>query len=241
MGLSIAEKIRRQIEDISSGGVITLETFTDKWSRNVVARVLSRLAKDGYIVRLKRGVYSKEKETRFGKVSSTPLEIVAEQLSHDENKCFGGLFLFNNLGLTTQVPNVIEVLNNKSSYCSKVGATTIRYVRIRPQINKETKKFISILEVIKNSKTIPDSSIQKTHDWIFEKIKEQSAKGIIELTKISLEYPPRVRAILGCMFYNQKKVKEAMRLKETLNVNSVYRVGQMSLVMHGADEWGIVK
>jgi len=237
MGISYAEKMRRQIEELPSGGVITIEMFPSTWPRNAVTRTLSRLAKEGVIERVKKGVYSKVKQTRFGKVSSTPLEILATEVIENDNKCFGGLFLFNNFGLTTQIPSVIEILNNKSSYISKIGETTVRYVRIRPQINKNTKKYIPILEVLKSAKSIPDSSIEKTFEWILKELRSLDEKRAEDLIKISLDYPPRVRAILGNLFRSERKIMLADKLKQTLNENSTYKAGQIVTLLKNTQEW----
>jgi predicted transcriptional regulator of viral defense system len=237
MDMSYAEKIRGKIEILPSGKVITIKMFPSTWPRNATTRALSRLAKDGFIERVKKGVYSKVKKTRFGKVSSTPLEILATEVVENDNKCFGGLFLFNNFGLTTQVPSVIEILNNKSSYTSKIGATTVRYVRIRPQINKNTKKYIPILEVLKSSKSIPDSSIEKTFEWLLKELRSLDEKRLKELIKVSLDYPPRIRAILGNIFQSERKRMFADKLKHTLNQNSTYKAGQITTLLKNTKEW----
>jgi len=240
MRISYSEKIRKLIEEMGSGAVVTTDTFPANWSRIAISQVLCRLAKNGEILRVKKGVYSKVKETRFGKVKSTPLEILSKQISEDENKCFGGLFLFNNLGLTTQVPSIIEVLNNKSSYVVKLGETTVRYIRIRPQINQSTKKYIKILEVIKESNKIPDSNVEKTLDWIKEIIGKMNEKEMKTLITIALDYPPRVRAILGSIFSIKQKIDLAKKLKKTLNSNSAYRVGQIATYLENAKEWRLL-
>lgn len=241
MSRSYAEIIRNKIEEMSSGSVITIDSFPSQWPRNVITRSLSRLTKEGIIERVKKGIYSKTKQTKFGKVISSPLEILAKEIEQDESKCFGGLFLFNNLGLTTQVPNVVEILNNKSSYKVKLGETNIRYVRIRPKITKSSNKYIIFLEVLKNSKIIPDASVIHTFEWINRELKKLSEKNLNELIKISLDYPPRVRALLGSLFMGLKKSNFAKKLKATLNNNSVFNVGEIFIHLKDADDWRMKK
>lgn len=237
MEVNYTDSIRRKIIEMRSGAVITANTFPSRWPRTAVLRALSRLSKDGLIERVKKGVYSKVKETRFGRVQSTPLEILSKEVTEDENKCFGGLFLFNNLGLTTQVPSVIEILNNKSSYVAGLGETTVRYVRIRPLINKKTKRFVRILEVIKESKKIPDSNIEKTLSWILKEIQKMSESELKGLTKLSFDYPPRVRAILGSILQEYKKTRLVDKLENTLNKNSSYKVGRIAYLLKNAKAW----
>jgi len=237
MPISYSQQIRRKIEKLPTGAVITAELFPSSWPKNTITRILSRLSKDGLIERIKKGVYSKVTETRFGKLSASPLEVLSVEVHQDENKCFGGLFLFNNLGLTTQVPNVIVILNNKSGYTTQMGSTKIRYVRIRPRIDKKTRKYIILLEVLKNSKSIPDSSINKTYNWITKNLKKYQDKELKVLVKIAMDYPPRVRALLGNIFSHYKKTNLANQLKNTLNDNSSYRVGNIVFLLKNTKEW----
>ena len=236
MGVNCTSEMRATIEAMPAGSVITIGTFSEGWSRGSITRALSRLCLEGLIARMKKGVYSKTKETRFGKLTSTPLEVMAEEVKRDHSKCFGGLFLFNNLGLTTQVPRVIEILNNKSSYTSKIGSTEIRYVRIRPKINKNNKKYISLLEVLKNSRTIPDSNIQKTYDWIVNELMTFDEKEKRKIVEISFDYPPSVRALLGSIFESKNEVLSS-QLRKTLNENSTYKVGTIATFLKNTKKW----
>jgi hypothetical protein len=232
-----SDKIFKIINDLDHALPITLDSFSSKWSRNSVARVLSRLEKQGYLFRIRRGVYTKVKQTRFGPALPTALELLAHEVQNNENKCFGGNFLFNNLGLTTQVPTVIEVLNNKSSYNITIGKTRVRYVRIRPRISKASKDLIMMLEVLKNISTIPDSSMIESKNWLFQKMDKMAAKEVAKLGRIARDYSPKVRALLGCMFEVLEQNQVAKTLKKSLNQNSTFKVGLIAEHLTNAKEW----
>jgi len=234
-----SQKIISIVSRLPSGSSVSLDSFPASWSRNSVARVLSRLVEQGMLARVKRGVYSKVKETRFGPVTPAPLEVLSQEVQQDDNKCFGGTFLFNNLGLTTQVPAVIEILNNKSSYPLKIGKTKVRYVRIRPLISKSTKRYIMLLEVLKNSGAIPGSSLETTKLWINQKLLAMDSKEANKLVRISFDYPPRVRALLGCLFQSLGQYPLAERLQKSLNENSTYRVGSIADSLENARDWSL--
>jgi hypothetical protein len=236
MDMNYSQKIRNCINELPAGGLVTVKMFPSSWPRETVLRSLSRFCKEGIIKRVKSGVYSKTKATRFGNVVATSLEVLAKEVHEDANKCFGGLFLFNNLGLTTQVPTIIEVLNNKSSYKIHVGSTLVKYIRIRPKITKESKKHIMFLEVLKNSKSIPDADATYTYRWICKKIAELDEKELKKLVSISLEYPPRVRAILGNLLIT-KWTSYADKLKTTLKTTSLYKVGRIVDLLKDPEEW----
>jgi len=233
---SYSSQIKKQIEEMKAGAVITPDLFSGAWSRNAITRTLSRLNKEGLISRIKKGVYTKTEETRFGTLSATTIEILANEIESDDNKCFGGLFLYNNLGLTTQVPNVIEVLNNKSSYLQDLKSTKVRYVKTRPRIEKATKPYIILLEVIKNLSNIPDSDIDHIFNWIKSKAEKLNQQELKKLYNISLDYPPRVRAILGCLL-SSKQNELSDKIWKTLNVNSTYKVGAMGNYLNDPKKW----
>jgi hypothetical protein len=236
MDIEYSTEIRKIVDQKQSGGMLTLNDFPEDWPRNTVTQVLSRIVGEGKLERVKRGVYSKITETRFGKLKSSSVEIIANEIKADDNKCFGGLFLFNNLGLTTQVPNTIEVLNNKSSYKHKVGSTLVRYVRIRPKITKENKQLIIFLEVLKSSKKIPDGSARRTYDWLKKKVYSFSVSEVTKLVDLSLEYPPRVRAMLGSLIEGQNS-SEACKIEKTLKNNTPYSIGYIAEYFTNRDKW----
>jgi len=150
--------VRRAIKKLKVGEIVTPDDFPSI-SRNTIHQIFSRISKEGLLVRVKAGTYSRCEETRFGLAKSTSLMVLSHEIEKDANKCFGGLFLLNQFGLTTQVPNVIDVLNNKSRYQTKIGGTKVRYSLIRAKINKKTKQHIMTLEIIKKIGKIPDGDI----------------------------------------------------------------------------------
>jgi hypothetical protein len=237
MSVDYSNKIRAMIDDIENGAAITAKTFP-KFPKNTLFVVLCRLCKEGTIVRVKRGVYSKVKKTRFGDLKLSPLDALSYEVNQDANKCFGGVFLLNQLKLTTQVPTVIEILNNKSSYQTKIGSTSIRYVKIRPKITHKTKEYIRYLEVIKKIRYIPDGDMFTTFAWLVKYLVEKESTQLALLVKVANDYPPRVRAILGSLL-NQDHPKLAQALRKTLNENSYYRIGYLANLIQGANQWSL--
>jgi len=232
----IATSIFKRINKMPAGAVITPDSFPESWSRKAITKALSRLQKKGVIVRLQNGIYSKSKETRLGPASSFSIEIISLKIEQSQDKCLGGLFLYNKLGLTTQIPSVIEVLNNKSSYNTKLGNTLIRYVRIRPRITEQTKNLILILEVIKNVKLIMDSELKTTVRWILQAIKGLNKQERKLLVAVSMDYPPRVCAILGNILSSIDR-SLSDKLRKGLNPNSVYRVGRIADNLKDSKKW----
>jgi hypothetical protein len=231
--------IRRKIQSLTPGEILTPDDFPNIL-RNTANKILNRLSDEGAIVRLKRGVYSSCKNTRFGQVKATPLQALSQEIVRDNNKCFGGLFLFNQLGLTTQVPATIEILNNRSSYLATVGNTRVRYIRIRPKITRYTKEAIQYLEVIKKVAHIPDGNVMKIIAWLRNELRKSDSKKIKKLILTAEEYPPRVRAILGALLEDIDHVL-AKKLKKSLNSNSFYSVGTVTNQIENHHFWRLKK
>ena len=187
---------------------------------------------------MKRGVFCKTKKTKYGEAKSTPLELLIHEVENDNNKCFGGIFLFNQLGLTTQVPTIIEILNNKSSYKIKIGHTTAHYSKIRPIIKKNNKGSIIILEVIKKIKSIPDANMKNTVEWLQKAIDQLTPAQIKQLVITAMNYTPKTRAILGTLL-SKNHPNQAEKIKASLNENSYYTIGSLLDYLNTPQEWGL--
>jgi len=72
------------------------------------SNILSDLVKDGVLKRAKRGFYFRSKKTVLGKTSYTDIQLaLLKAKSKCDFYCISGLAGYNELGLTTQVPNNI--------------------------------------------------------------------------------------------------------------------------------------
>ena len=82
------------------------------------------MEEDGTIVRFTQGVYYLPTETEFGRSSISIHQILNRKYLNDNDEIFGvysGLILQNMFGVTTQVPNVLEIVTNKeTTRCRKI-------------------------------------------------------------------------------------------------------------------------
>lgn len=238
MGKGYTKQILAEINRAKVGEIFTLHDFPEI-PPATASTILNRISKNKeYLLRVKKGVFSKIEKTRFGIAKATPLEIICSEINNDENKCFGGLFLFNQLGLTTQIPTTIEILNNKSSYSTKIGETNVRYVKIRQKITTKTKKYIALLEVIKKVQQIPDGKLKLTNKWLQQKLENSSTLELEKLTEIALDYQPKVRVILGNLLQGYSK-SLSDTLKLSINQNSYFHVGSFIKYLTDTKEWRI--
>jgi hypothetical protein len=129
---SITDKITGRIRRRKPGWVFTPRDFLDVGTRAAVDQVLSRLAKQGVIRRLDRGIYDYPKQSKLlGTLSPTP-DRIARALAPPGDQVFpSGAMATNLLGLSTQVPAKPSYLTNATIRTRRVAGQTIQLRRAR--------------------------------------------------------------------------------------------------------------
>lgn len=102
---TVHEGIMKHAKRLPEGAVFAPKSFLHLGSRAAVDQALSRMARDGELIRVSRGRYVRPRRTRFGRRAPSPRELV-EQLSRatGETMVPSGATAAHGLGLTTQVP-----------------------------------------------------------------------------------------------------------------------------------------
>ena len=166
---------------------------------NNVKEILNRLSKDNIIKTAYKGIYYIPKTNIFGEVPLANSKIIRYKYLVDK---FGnikgyitGAILFNKVGLTTQVPNIIEIVTNEcknnNKYKNKYLNVVIRRSKI--EINNENYKYLQLIDLLENRDNIyieVDTIDEIIYDFIqkndlnFEKIikyaRETNSKTAIE-------------------------------------------------------------
>ena len=73
-----------------------------------------------------------------------------------------GYSVFNRLGLTTQVPNIIQIGTNTRKNKKQRGLFTISFVLQTNPITKENIPLLQLLDAIRFIKEIPDATIDQS-------------------------------------------------------------------------------
>jgi hypothetical protein len=103
--MSVAKAIRESIEGASEGTLLSAKEYLHLGSRAAADQTLSRLARQGHLLRVGRGRYVKPVETRFGIRTPSPERVVKSFVDMTgEVVVPSGAVAANELGLTTQVP-----------------------------------------------------------------------------------------------------------------------------------------
>jgi hypothetical protein len=103
--ISTAEHIENYAQTLPEGALIHARGLLHLGSRAAVDQALSRLAREGRLMRAARGVYVRPVEGRFGARPPAPTKVVeAFARLKGETIASSGAAAANALGLTTQVP-----------------------------------------------------------------------------------------------------------------------------------------
>lgn len=198
--MKIATQVREYIEKLEDGSIFKYDDL-NKISENkmAIAKILSRLTKEEKISRIEKGVFYKAKKTRFGILKPEIEEIIKSEVKNNRKITgyISGGFLYNKLGLTTQIPNIIEIVTEKRKPNKTIGGIKIKYIQGWLKFTKGNIKYLQILDALKNIKKIPDSNIEKSYRILKEQIRNlEDKKKILEL---ALEYTPQTRALVGAI------------------------------------------
>lgn len=201
-------------------------------SANVI-RKLNRMADTGVIQRLSKGRFYKPKQTMFGNLKPSQQEVVKDLLEK-KGKIVGyltGVSIFGQLGLTTQISNVIEIGVKGKKNNTRRGMYSIRFVQQANQISKNNIPLLQLLDSIKSIKRIPDSTPDSSYNRIREIMKSLDDKSIDSMVKLAMKYNPMTRAIVGAIIEDLFDEERARVLRDTLNPITVYKVGLTKRVL----------
>ena len=144
---SVDSKILARIKRRGSGAVVVPADFLDLGSRQAIGVALHRLAKEGTIRRLARGVYDLPKtHPVMGELSPT-IEDVARSLADRDRIRLQptGAYALNLLGLSEQVPAKVVFLTEGPSRTVKIGSMVIQLRHTTPRNMAASGRFSGLL------------------------------------------------------------------------------------------------
>lgn len=135
----------------------------------------------GKIAKLSKGKYYKPENTPFGNLQPNQAQVVKDLLE-ENGKVIGyltGYSTYNQLGLTTQVSNTIQIGKNQVRPNFRRERYTITFVKQKNIINKENIHLLQLLDAIRYIKKIPDSSTEASCRRFLTIIKKNRTKKSI--------------------------------------------------------------
>jgi len=178
----IIQKIKDKIQNAKKGHIFILTDFLDLAKYDAVKKALSRLAKTGEIIRIRRGVYKSPNYNEFLQleVPASPDDL-ARAIARNHNWTIGpkGDAALNILGLSTQVPSVYNyITDGPYKEIEYEGIIIIFRKRSNRNISGHSYKTILIIEAIR---TLGQENINdKARKLIAKKCNEEDLKLLNE-------------------------------------------------------------
>ena len=171
-----------------------MELFS-QYSRPYVFRIINEMEKTNELVRYTKGVYFIPKKTFFGISTITADSVVEKRYLKELNNVYGiysGLKLLNLFSITTQVPNVVEIVtNNETMRCREIEVNGRKFIlrKSRFEIDKNNADMYMLLQVFNDldAKTKLDDFAQRR---LTSFIKEKGI-NLSKLLNLAMKFPAK--------------------------------------------------
>jgi hypothetical protein len=229
-----ATKLALRQAKLSSSSLLRAEDLKGT-TPAAATKALARLAKQGVLTRVGKGLYYAPKDTLLGKSRPSEMAIALKMLEGKTRPI--GASAANLLGLSTQMPAKPQLVAFTSNKPKNIGAARLRLRRgSRPHPLPALEG--ALLEFIRERGKFAETSAMESYRRLKHLLKEQlKMDRLRELRDVALEEPPRVRAMLGAMFAYAELPRSLWEpLKASLNPLTKFDFGLFS-ELPNAQEW----
>lgn len=198
--MRVAALVKSRIDSFPAGYVFTLSDFgLDPSNEIALAKLLSRMAASGELMKAAKGKYYKPRKTTFGVLKPAYEELVKDYLVKD-GEIIGyitGTAAFSQMGLTTQISSGIMIGVNKYRRPVMRAGYQVRFLLQENPIKEEYVDLLLILDAIRLIREIPGTSPAEACRIIIDLIRSLDDNRTAELERLSLKYTNYVRAVVG--------------------------------------------
>lgn len=241
--MKVTDYITYTIDRLPKGYVFTYSDFvTEVNKKEAVIKALNRMAASGKISKLSKGKFYKPETSIFGTLQPSQYQIVKDLLE-ENGKPVGYLTclsIYNQLGLTTQVSNTIQIGKNEVRPKFKRERYTISFIKQKNTITKDNIPLLQVLDAIRYIKRIPDASISNTCVRFLAILKAYNNNEKATLIKLALKYSPATRALLGALLDEITKENITAPLLKSLNPITTYNLKGAEKVLSTTKKWNII-
>lgn len=235
--MSSASVVRSLVEKYPDGQIFSYDDIDCDKAAAVIE--LSRLYKKGVVQKLAKGRFYKAKKGIFGPLRPNDQEIIQSyEKAWDGYET--GLIAFNRLGLTTQIPSIIEITTSMTPRIIVIGNIKIKLVSRKKLPKKANIQLLQILDAIRQITKIPDttpSQVLISLKGIIDNLGNEQKK---ELVKLALDFTPRTRALVGALFDELGYNTYTIALKKSLNSTTSYKLGIGEDILKYRRNWKIL-
>ncbi len=193
--MSISQSVQDSIGTIPAGQIFDYQALPAyAQSPSAVIKAVSRLVADRQLTRFSKGKFYVPKQGLMGLRKPSDVELVRSML-YKEGRLRGyvtGLALYNQLGLTTQVPRTITVAINGGRQEKDFGTIRLKTVVARMPVEEKSVKLLQYLDVLKDIKNIPDTTINQSLTMMRQYISalsEREQRRLVSLAEQCGQWP----------------------------------------------------
>ncbi len=222
----------RVYERVRTGGerYWSLSDFRDL-PATAVAHALSRLASQGELQRLRKGLYYRPKQTAIGPSGPSASAAVGHTLNAPLHPT--GLSAGNMLGFSTQNPARPEFATPAAAAPGGLRGATVHTRRPASRFERDSPDG-ALLELLRDRARYSDLSRQETMRRLVSMLSNQAR--FKRLAKAALSEPPRVRAMLGALGEQAGAPAAALQdLRKSLNPISRFDFGMLAALPNARD------
>lgn len=149
-------------------------------SENAVRQSVKRLVAKGFLERYDSGIYYIPKQsTLLGKSYLDPELVVMRKYVRSKFETFGyvtGMSFINQLGLTTQMPAVIEIVTNREATNGRtitIGTQQVRIKKATVTVSNNNAELLQLLDCIGQAEKYTELSMEETIDKMLLYVKQK--------------------------------------------------------------------
>lgn len=150
-------------------------------SENAVRQSVKRLVAKGFLERYDNGIYYIPKAGGLlGKSYLDPLLVIMRKYVRNKYETYGyitGLSFVNQLGLTTQMPAVIEIVTNTEATNGRtvmVGSQKVRVKKSAVPVSNNNAELLQLLDCIVQAEKYTELSMERTIEIMSAYVKGKS-------------------------------------------------------------------
>ena len=167
----------------------------EDYSRTWTFSALKKLINTGEIKRFDTGVYFIPIKMPFGDSLLSPQKVVERKFISYGDDVYGyvaGLALMNGAGLTTQMPNIVEIVTNNEATRGRsinIGRKRVKVRRSRTHVSNENVAALRLLELINYIKL---STLDRNDQLMLKKFVRNSGATHQDVIEYSAVFPSTV-------------------------------------------------
>lgn len=152
----------------------------EELSENAVRQSVKRLAANGFLERFDKGIYYIPKQDGLlGKSYLDPVLVIMRKYVKNESETYGyvnGMTFANQLGLTTQMPAIIEIVTNREATNGRtvtVGNQRVRIKKAAINISDNNADILQFFDCVGHAEKYTELSMEETIEIMSGYVKEK--------------------------------------------------------------------